>query len=81
MLYQVCVPYGTYGVMGNHENNANYEIVRQEMERTGIRLLEHQDNMERKPVYFTLWNPQSVDLTKTVFHPHCLFRQKIMSSC
>lgn len=42
VLQQFRTSYGTYGVMGNHENNANYEIVRREMERTGVRLLEHQ---------------------------------------
>lgn len=83
VLYQVCVPYGTYGVMGNHENNANYEIVRQEMERTGIRLLEHQvDTLWKGNQYILLCGIRNpFDLTKTVFHLHCRFRQKIMSSC
>lgn len=33
--------YGIYGVMGNHENNINYQIVSEQMQRVGIRLLEH----------------------------------------
>lgn len=41
LLHTFRPPYGTYGVMGNHENNANYEIVKEEMKRTGIHLLEH----------------------------------------
>ncbi|WP_300725546.1 metallophosphoesterase [uncultured Bacteroides sp.] len=41
VLSQFHTPYGTYGVMGNHENNANYDLVKQEMERTGMHLLEH----------------------------------------
>ena len=66
VLYQVCVPYGTYGVMGNHENNANYEIVRQEMERTGIRLLEHQvDTLWKGNQYILLCGIRNpFDLTK-----------------
>lgn len=71
MLYQVCVPYGTYGVMGNHENNANYEIVRQEMERTGIRLLEHQvDTLWKGNQYILLCGIRNpFDLTKNGISP------------
>lgn len=48
-------PYGTYGVMGNHENNANYEIVKEEMKRTGIHLLEHEvDTLWKKNEYILL---------------------------
>ena len=71
VLYQVCVPYGTYGVMGNHENNANYEIVRQEMERTGIRLLEHQvDTLWKGNQYILLCGIRNpFDLTKNGISP------------
>lgn len=71
VLYQVCVPYGTYGVMGNHENNANYEIVRQEMERTGIRLLEHQvDTLWKGNQYILLCGIRNpFDLTKNSISP------------
>lgn len=41
LLHTFRPPYGTYGVMGNHENNANYEVVKEEMKRTGVHLLEH----------------------------------------
>lgn len=41
LLHAFRPPYGTYGVMGNHENNANYEVVKEEMKRTGVHLLEH----------------------------------------
>lgn len=41
LLHTFRPSYGTYGVMGNHENNANYEVVKEEMKRTGIHLLEH----------------------------------------
>lgn len=48
-------PYGTYGVMGNHENNTNYEIVKEEMKRTGIHLLEHEvDTLWKKNEYILL---------------------------
>lgn len=40
--------YGVYGVMGNHENNANYQIVSEQMRRVGIRLLEHVTDTIRK---------------------------------
>lgn len=35
-------PLGIYGVMGNHENNANHAIVEKEMQRVGVKLLEHE---------------------------------------
>lgn len=57
--------------MGNHENNANYEIVRQEMERTGIRLLEHQvDTLWKGNQYILLCGIRNpFDLTKNGISP------------
>ena len=40
-LSEVKTPYGTYAVMGNHDLNENYSLIKDEMERTGIKLLEH----------------------------------------
>lgn len=55
LLHTFRPPYGTYGVMGNHENNANYEIVKEEMKRTGIHLLEHEvDTLWKKNEYILL---------------------------
>lgn len=41
-LAQTRTEQGTYAVMGNHENNSNYPLVKAEMKRTGVKLLEHQ---------------------------------------
>lgn len=55
LLHTFRPPYGTYGVMGNHENNANYEIVKEEMKRTGIHLLEHEvDTLWKENEYILL---------------------------
>ena len=40
-LSEVKTPYGMYAVMGNHDLNENYSLVKAQMERTGVRLLEH----------------------------------------
>lgn len=55
LLHTFRPPYGTYGVMGNHENNTNYEIVKEEMKRTGIHLLEHEvDTLWKENEYILL---------------------------
>lgn len=55
LLHTFRPPYGTYGVMGNHENNANYEIVKEEMKRTGVHLLEHEvDTLWKENEYILL---------------------------
>lgn len=55
LLHAFRPPYGTYGVMGNHENNTNYEIVKEEMKRTGIHLLEHEvDTLWKENEYILL---------------------------
>lgn len=55
LLHAFRSPYGTYGVMGNHENNTNYEIVKEEMKRTGIHLLEHEvDTLWKENEYILL---------------------------
>lgn len=55
LLHTFRPPYGAYGVMGNHENNANYEIVKEEMKRTGIHLLEHEvDTLWKENEYILL---------------------------
>ena len=41
-LNAVKTPYGTYAVMGNHDGGKNRDLIRKEMERTGVCLLEHQ---------------------------------------
>lgn len=46
-LEQVKTPYGTYAVMGNHDQGENDTPVRQAMQQTGVHLLEHETD--------TLW--------------------------
>jgi predicted MPP superfamily phosphohydrolase len=76
VLQQFHAPYGAYGVMGNHENNANYEIVRQEMQRTGIHLLEHQvDTIWKGNQYILLCGIRNpFDLTKNGVSPTLFLR-------
>ncbi len=47
-LEQVKTPYGTYAVMGNHDQGENDALVRQAMQQTGVRLLEHETDTLRK---------------------------------
>lgn len=60
-LSQVETRYGTYAVMGNHENNANYALAKAEMERTGVRLLEHRTD--------TLWKGKDFILLCGIRNP------------
>lgn len=69
LLQKYHTPYGTYGVMGNHENNANYKVVKQEMERTGVRLLEHTVD--------TLWRGNEYILLCGIRNPFDLERNGI----
>lgn len=47
-LARVKTPYGTYAVMGNHEQGESDSLVRRAMAHTGVRLLEHQTDTLRK---------------------------------
>lgn len=71
VLQQFHTSYGAYGVMGNHENNANYEVVKREMERTGVRLLEHQvDTLWKGNQYILICGIRNpFDLTKNGVSP------------
>lgn len=71
VLQQFHTSYGAYGVMGNHENNANYEVVKREMERTGVRLLEHQvDTLWKGNQYILICGIRNpFDLTKNGISP------------
>mgnify|MGYP002435792089 FL=1 len=71
VIQQFHTSYGAYGVMGNHENNANYEVVKREMERTGVRLLEHQvDTLWKGNQYILICGIRNpFDLTKNGVSP------------
>ena len=53
-LSRIQMPYGTYAVMGNHERGEVDRQVRLAMQRTGVRLLEHQTDTLWKGTEFIL---------------------------
>lgn len=53
-LSRIQTPYGTYAVMGNHERGEVDRQVRLAMQRTGVRLLEHQTDTLWKGTEFIL---------------------------
>lgn len=68
-LEQVKTPYGTYAVMGNHDQGENDAPVRQAMQQTGIRLLEHKTD--------TLWKGNEYILLCGIRNPFDLKRNGI----
>ena len=54
-LSRIQMPYGTYAVMGNHERGEVDRQVRLAMQRTGVRLLEHQTDTLWKGTEFICW--------------------------
>lgn len=51
----VKTPYGTYAVLGNHDEGELRETIKYEMERTGVQLLEHRiDTLYRGDEYILL---------------------------